>query len=168
MTNRICVAEVVAAHGIKGQVKVKCHLESPEHLADYTLMNEQGDNVEITLGSIKKNMVLATIAKATDRNMAETQIGLKLYIDRDALPKTEKDEYYPHELLGLAVKDQQGNTIGTISNVVNYGAGDIIELALENGKKELLPFNAVTIDAVDLKVGAITLNMPEIVIVNTE
>jgi len=70
-------------------------------------------------------------------------------IDRSALPTLEKGEYYHADLIGLPAVDGQGNAIGIVVAVENFGAGDLLEIELETGKSSLIPFKPAIADLDD-------------------
>jgi len=61
-------------------------------------------------------------------------------IDRSALPPLEEGEYYYADLIGLPAVDREGNAIGQVIEVENYGAGDLLEIEREDGTRSLIPF----------------------------
>ena len=86
----------------------------------------------------------------TDRNAAEALRGQSLYVPRERLPATDEDEYYHEDLVGLAARDAEGRELGKVVAVLNYGAGDILEIATGDGRSELVPFTRAAVPAVDL------------------
>ena len=163
---RICIGKIVAAQGIKGHLKVHSFTENPRSIVDYgDITDETGNPFPFTLISAKKNTAIITIEGITDRNQAETLIGTTLYICPSHLPTTEENEFYAHELQGLSTKDAEGTVIGTVKDIHNFGADDIIEITLSNGKDEMLPFTHQVIPEINLEEGYLTIVMPEIIIV---
>jgi 16S rRNA processing protein RimM len=77
----------------------------------------------------------------SDRSAAEALRGSLVEIDRSALPPLEKGEYYHADLIGLPAVDCASNAVGTVVAVENYGAGDLLEIELEGGKRSLIPFS---------------------------
>jgi 16S rRNA processing protein RimM len=84
-----------------------------------------------------------------DRSAAEALRGALVEIDRAALPPLDEGEYYHADLIGLPALDRDGNNIGTVAAVENYGAGDLLEIERENGKRSLIPFRAGIADLED-------------------
>ena len=68
------------------------------------------------------------------------------------MPPLAEGEYYHADLIGLAAVDSEGAPVGTVAAVENYGAGDLLEIALENGKRSLIPFKAGIADLQDGKI----------------
>ena len=76
----------------------------------------------------------------SERLAAEGLRGSLVEIDRSALPPLEEGEYYHADLIGLPVSDRDGNRIGTVVAVENYGAGDLLEIERQGSKRSLIPF----------------------------
>ena len=90
----------------------------------------------------KKTGAVARFAEITNRNAAEALRGTLLTAPRDILPPLDKGEYYHVDLIGLQVVTDAGDTVGTVTDVVNYGATDILEIlkdpAPEKGHKSFM------------------------------
>ncbi|HET8750524.1 MAG TPA: PRC-barrel domain-containing protein, partial [Sphingomicrobium sp.] len=71
---------------------------------------------------------------------------------RAKLPPLEDGEYYHADLIGLPCVDREGNPVGTVVAVENYGAGDLLEVELQAGKRALIPFSAGIADLEDDKI----------------
>jgi 16S rRNA processing protein RimM len=84
-----------------------------------------------------------------DRSAAEALRGSLVEIDRSALPPLEDGEYYHADIIGLPCEDRDGNAIGTVVGVENYGAGDLLEVELDGGKRSLIPFKPGVADLAD-------------------
>ena len=137
---QICIAEVMTAHGIRGLVKLRCYLEDPSDLKDYTpLYDEKGKTYELILKNPIQRDWVAEIKGITDRNDAEKLRGLKLYVDRDKMPETDDDEFYYEDLIGCKTISAQGLVLGEVVSVENFGAGDLIEIKPTTGQTYYLP-----------------------------
>jgi 16S rRNA processing protein RimM len=158
---RLC--EIVGAQGLKGEVKVRTYTASPDAIGDYgPLTDESGRLFELVSVRPGGKGVVARFKGVTTREAAEALRGVALFVSREALPETGEDEWYHSDLLGLAALGPGDEALGEVVGVLNFGAGDIIELK-RDGEKEtrLLPFTAATVIAVDLVAGIIRLAPPE-------
>ncbi len=169
---KLCAGVVVAAHGVRGQVKVKSFLEDPGDLLSYgPLTNEQGDkSYELDITGSAKGSILCKINGVSDRNEAEAIKGLKLFIDREKLPDIEEeDEFYADDLVGLKVLDSDQKEIGAVSALFDFGAGDILEVVLSStGKKELFPFTKEIFPKVDMAKREVVLDQPAVILSQDE
>lgn len=158
---RICVARIGAAHGTTGEVRLWSFTADPKAAAGYgVLATADGRAIEIASLRPGKGFLIARIAGVTDRNGAERLCNLDLLIPRDRLPPPAADEYYHADLIGLAAHDRDGNALGTVIAVHNFGAGDLLEVAPARGQTLLLPFTAEVAPEIDIAGGRIVLVPP--------
>ena len=151
---RIALAAIAGAHGVKGEVRLKLFSDSVESLSRHEKLYVGG--VERRLFAIRDAKApVARFDGVEDRSAAEALRGSLVEIDRSALPLLEDGEYYHADLIGLATVDRDGNTVGTVVAVENYGAGDLLEIERGGGSRSLIPFKA---GIADLEDGRIVLN----------
>ena len=77
----------------------------------------------------------------TDRNAAERLRGTERTVPRSALPPLEEGEYYHSDLLGLPCIATNGDALGTVVAIDNFGAGDVIEIERPDGKRFMVPMS---------------------------
>lgn len=137
---KIALAAVAGAHGVKGELRLKLFSDSVESLSRHDKLYVGG--VERRPLSIRDGgkAVIARFEGVEDRSAAEALRGTLVEVDRSTLPPLEQGEYYHADLIGLSAVDREGNAIGTVVTVENYGAGDLLEIELEGGKRALIPF----------------------------
>jgi len=137
---RIALAAVAGAHGVKGELRLKLFSDSIESLSRHESVYVGG--VERRLLSLRHggNTAVAKVEGLSDRSAAEALGGSLIEVDRSALPPLEKGEYYHADLIGLPTVDSDGNRIGAVTSVENYGAGDLLEIEDEKGRRSLIPF----------------------------
>ena len=154
MANRICVARIGAAHGVRGDVKLWSFTEDPAAVAHYGPLETQDGSrcFEIEALRAAKDHFVARIAGVNDRDAAEKLRNIELYIPRARLPKIEEaDTFYHADLVGLDAITPDGARVGTVHALHNFGAGDIIEIApAEGGDPLMLPFNETTVPKIDV------------------
>lgn len=160
---RICVAKIGAAHGVRGEVKLWPFTEDPMAVIDYgPLSSKDGARqFEVVRARVAKDHLVAVLKGVATREDAERVNGIELYIPRDRLPATEAGEYYHADLIGLRAVDAKGDAIGKVLAVHNFGAGDIIEIAPTQGSTLLLPFTDAVVPTVDLANGHVVVELPQ-------
>ena len=158
----VCVAKVVAAHGLQGALKLRCFTERAEDVGAYGPLHDQNGSRQLALRVIGRTPggVLAKASGIDDRSAAETLRGTLLYVPRAALPEPAADEFYHADLEGLAVELGDGSRLGTVRGVGNFGAGDVIEIAADGGGVLSLPFDRATVPVVDLARGRLVVVPP--------
>ena len=157
----VCVARVVAAHGVRGTLKLRCFTERPEDVTAYGPLYDQRERpVDLKVIGRTRGGVLATIDGIGDRAAAEALRGTELFVPRDALPEPAPDEFYHSDLEGLSVERTDGTRLGTVHALENFGAGDLIEVADDEGRVLTLPFDRQTVPVVDLEGGRLVVEPP--------
>jgi 16S rRNA processing protein RimM len=162
-SSKICVARIGAAHGVRGAVKLWTFTEDPLAVQHYgPLATKDGTRLfEVTHAREANGHLVATLKGIATREEAERLNGVELYIARDQLPKTDEDEYYHADLIGLAAVTADDAPIGRVIAIHNFGAGDIIEIAPSHGATMLLPFTNAVVPTVDLAGGRVVIELPE-------
>jgi 16S rRNA processing protein RimM len=160
----VLIGIVVGVQGVRGQVRIKSFAARPEDVGAYgPLQDKNGKRrFEIKAEGFARGAVIARIAGVTDRDAAEALRGSELYVDRAALPATAAGEYYQADLIGLAAEDKAGAALGVVRNVVDYGAGPLLEIGRPGVKMTaLVPFTKAVLVEVDLAHGRLVLDPPE-------
>ena len=169
---RVCIGKIVAAHGIRGEVKVQCFHTNPLKIDCYGLLENRDASrtfsIKVT-GRSSAN-VRVKIKGVDTRNDAEALIGTELYADRESLPQLGDEEYYLSDIIGLDVRLQSsGEVIGVVSGFSNFGAGDIIEIRLSGRKdSEMLPFTKAYVPTIDIAKGYITVTSATMIFADEE
>jgi len=151
--NPVQMAVIGAAHGIKGELRVKTFTGEPLALADYgPLYARDGRAFQIIDIRPANTVVVVRFKGISDRNAAEALAGTELFVDRSMLPDDgEEDEFYHADLIGLAVVTADGAAFGVVKAVHNFGAGDLLEIEpAAGGATVMLPFNATTVPKIDI------------------
>jgi len=164
VANRICVARIGAAHGVRGEVKLWSFTEDPAAVAHYGPLETQDGTrcFEIEALRAAKDHFVARLAGVSDRDAAEKLRNIELYIPRARLPKIEEtDTFYHADLVGLDAVTPAGARVGIVHALHNFGAGDIIEIAPAGGGDPLmLPFNETTVPKIDVAARQIVVMPP--------
>lgn len=131
----VVLAAVAGAHGIAGEVRLKV-------FADDLAAHRSFNRGALTLTKLRDGTI-ARFAEVGDRTAAEALRGTLLTVPRDALPPLGEGEYYHADLLGLAAVSTDGDILGDVVAVENFGAGDVIEVRRASGKTFMVPIAAV-------------------------
>jgi 16S rRNA processing protein RimM len=163
MTHRnkpILMAVIGAAHGIRGELRVKTFTSDPLALGRYgPLYAKDGRAFEILDIRPAGTVAVVRFKGIDDRNAAEATKGTELFVDRSALPDdTEGGEFYHADLIGLAVRDENNEMVGNVTAVQNYGGGDILEITLGGSKGVLIPFTQAAVPLVDVAAGFVRID----------
>lgn len=123
----VTLAAIIGAHGVTGEVRLKLFSESLAALKRYKTFND-GAFTLLKIRSDNKGGAVARFAECEDRNGAEKLRGTALSVTRADFPDLPEGEYYHADLLGLPAASETGEALGAIVQVMNYGAGDILEV----------------------------------------
>ena len=137
---RVALAAVAGAHGVKGEVRLKLFSDSAASLARHEDVYVGGAMRRLLFARDGGKTAIARFEGIGDRSSAEALRGSLVEVDRSALPPLEEGEYYHSDLVGLACVDCEGQSVGTVVAVENFGAGDLLEVELPDGKRSLIPF----------------------------
>jgi 16S rRNA processing protein RimM len=125
----VTLAAVTGAHGVTGEVRLKLFGDGVAALRRYRAFNDSS----LTLEKLKddgKGGAIARFAEVPDRTAAEKLRGTALTVPRSSLPPLGEGEYYHADLIGLPAVS---------TTVENYGAGDVLEIERDTGKRFMVP-----------------------------
>lgn len=158
---RICLAVIAGAHGVRGLVKLKCFTEVPEDVTAYgPLSDQRGQSFRLTLKGRVKGTLLAAVAGVEDRDAAQALRGTRLYVPRSALPAPAEEEFYYADLIGLTAETPAGESLGRVRDVYDFGAGDLLEIEGEERRTLVVPFTRATVPSIDLAGGRLVVDPP--------
>ncbi len=171
---RLCLGIITGIHGIRGEVVIKSFTQDPLDIGSYgPLSDETGERrFVISAARLAKKGVVARLDGIADRDDAKNLQGTRLFVDRDRLPATGDDDVFYHaDLVGLDVFLANGDKIGTVTALHNFGAGDLIEIRImpngeadNNGGSEIYPFNRQIIPEIDIAARRLILSPPEMIV----
>ena len=169
--SRILVGIFGAPHGVRGKVRLKSFTGDPMAIADYPrLTDETGARPFkiIAARPVKDDMLIVRVEGVGDRTAAEKLTNVSLSIAREDLPPVDEDEFYNADLIGLRAETRDGAALGVIAAVLNFGAGDILDIRPDAGENILLPFTKKVVPVVDIAGGRVIVEPPEEVVVREE
>lgn len=161
ISKSILMAIIGSAHGTSGEVRIKSFTKNPVALGDYGLLHDKdGKFYRIESFRLKKSMVITRFSGINNRSSAETLNGTALFIERTQLPDNlGEDEFYQNDLLGFTAFDAVNQrVVGYISAFLNFGGGDLIELAMKDRRKQLIPFSKAAIPDIDMSIRQIVVD----------
>jgi len=162
--DRVLLGHISGAHGIRGDIVVKSYTTDPADIASYGVLSDEVGMIILELKVIRVGPkgVIARVKGVTDRNAAEALRGTKLFVDRANLPEPDDREFYHADLHGLAIVDPDGQMIGEVVAIQNFGAGDLLEYRLQGQRRtEFLPFNETYVPEINLETGMVNVVLPE-------
>ena len=149
---------------MRGEVRLKSFCAPPEAIADYAPLSTEyvSRSFAVRLTGRAKGALTARLDGSGNKEAADALRGTRLYAPRDRLPALPEDEFYHTDLIGLAVLDTGGRTLGKIRAVHDHGAGDLLEVHGPGLKSTvLLPFTRDAVPTVDIAGGRVIAAPPE-------
>ncbi|SDG34860.1 16S rRNA processing protein RimM [Lentzea fradiae] len=163
----VVVGRVAKAHGITGELAVDVRTDSPEMRfaigATMRAKLRDGTSRSLTVSAARPHAgrLLVRFEEVVTRDVAETLRGTVLLGSTDDLPPTgDPDEFYDHELEGLAAELADGTKVGTVKEVVHGPGGELLVVVMD-GREVLVPFVREIVPTVDVRGGRVVLDPPE-------
>ena len=159
----VVVGRIGKPHGIRGEVTLDVRTDEPDRrFAPGTTLRAEApagadrrpSSLTVARARWHQSTLLVTFEELADRNAAEAARGTVLYstIGRDETPD-DPDEFYDHQLVGLAVVDLDGTPLGEVKAVVHGSAQDLLTVRTADRRDALVPFVAALVPEVDLAAG---------------
>ncbi len=156
----IRVAVVMGAKGLKGEVKLKAFTEDISTLCALTefVLEDGRALVRGVFSQVGKSTVVQFKGVET-REQAEALKGRSLFVPRSALPKPAEDEFFYEDLKGLIARGMDGRPIGRVVNVADFGAGDLLEITMEDSEQTVfVPFVLDQVPEVNVEDGYVVID----------
>ncbi len=139
----LLIGRVAKAHGIKGEVKLLSYAEDSANTPHYRELLLRGGGSGDRLYAVARcrpqgKYAILTLAGVADRNAADALIGAEVWVARAQLPLLGDDEFYWHDLVGLAVETEEGGALGTVRGLMATGGHDVLVVA-GRGREILIP-----------------------------
>jgi 16S rRNA processing protein RimM len=163
----VVVGRIGKPHGLRGEVTVDVRTDEPERrfARGSTLRAEPPPGSASSLRQVTvagsrwhQSALLLRFEEVPDRTAAESARGIVLHasIPADASPD-DPDEYYDHQLVGLAAYDEEGTALGTVAGLVHGGAQDLLRITTPDRREALVPFVKALVPEVDLAGGRVVI-----------
>jgi len=153
-----------APQGVHGAIRVKSLTGDPKAIGAYGSLTDgqRGRTFAFeSLRPLKDDMLVARVKGVSTREAAAALTGVEIFARRDQLPPPSDDEFYYDDLVGLDAVDKAGAPLGRVVSLMNYGGGDILEIAPAGGGETLLlPFTKLVAPTIDFDAGRIVIEPP--------
>lgn len=174
LSEYLLIGQVLRPQGIRGQVKVRPDTDDPGRFEElefvYLKKNNEYVRASVEDVSVRDDGVYLRLDGAKDRDEAEKQRGLMLYVDRAHAVQLSEDETFICDLIGCQAVDTKGNELGKVTDVLQPGGNDVYVIKTPKGEM-LLPALKHVIPTVDVKNGVIVVDesrLPEVAVCSWE
>ena len=160
----VLVAQAGAPHGVQGEFKLLSFMDDPAGVLEHSPLLDGDGRPALTVTKARehKGQLLVFAKEVPDRTAAERLNNRQFYIPRADLPAPDEDEYYVTDLIGMAVFDVQGEAIGRVVHVDNFGAGDLLDIKPPVGASFYVAFTAANVPEVHLAERRIVVDMSDL------
>ncbi|KAA0024302.1 ribosome maturation factor RimM [Antrihabitans cavernicola] len=165
----LVVGRVTKSHGIKGELVVEVRTDDPDLrfavgtvLQGHKPRDKQLLSYTVEAAREHSGRLLLRLVGIDDRDSADALRGLLFVIDSaDVQPSDDPDEFYDHELEGLAVRLTDGTPVGTVREVLHSAAGEMLAVVGEDKREILVPFVAAIVPFISTADGFIEIDPPD-------
>ena len=149
----IQVGKIGRPKGTKGLLRLHCYLNDDRDINKFeTFYLEDESIIKLKLVSFDKKGPIVFINDIDNRTNAEIFVNKNIYLKKEELQPTDDNEFYFHDLEGLDVIDNKNEIVGKVISVVNFGAGDLLEiLFLKSNKNEFFRFTEQNFPSINIK-----------------
>jgi 16S rRNA processing protein RimM len=163
----VVVGRIGRPHGLRGEVTVEVRTDEPaRRFADGAVLRAEpprGSTSPLRALCVAgsrwhSGRLLVRFDELPDRDAAESARGILMFATVDVAESPEDpDEFYAHQLVGLAAYDERGAHLGEVSALVRGGAQDLLTVRTPDGREALVPFVAALVPEVDLAGGRVVI-----------
>lgn len=165
----LVIGRIAKAHGVTGEIVVDVRTDDPEaRFAPGSVLRGRkprgGPERSFVIDTVREHggRLLVRLNGIGDRNAADELRGTLFLVESGDLPPIEDpDEFYDHQLEGLAVRTVAGEAVGTVTEVLHTAAGELLSIKTPEDTELLVPFVSAIVTAVSLAEGTVDIDPPE-------
>ena len=163
----VVLGRVVGAHALQGEIRVQFFGDDPSNLLQVPEIwlgtgrtDTDARRFEVLrAGSGRAGEIRLGLRGVEDREAAAALRGLFVLADAAGLAPLPDGEFYWHELIGCEVVGRDGSQIGTVREIWDTGAHDVLVVEAADGERYLLSTARELMPEVDVGVGRITVEL---------
>lgn len=144
-----------------GYLKVEASTDFPERFAPGSVLYLGDQPTVVQRSRSTKGRVVVKLDVVDDRTQAESLRGRLLTVPPDQLKPLGEGSYYHFQIIGIGVWSDQGEFLGTLTQILSTGSNDVYVVTGDSRKELLLPAIAESILEVDLRENRMTVRVPE-------
>jgi 16S rRNA processing protein RimM len=164
----LLIGEILRPHGIRGELRLKVLTDYPERVGNMKTVylgtdatDDAATPYQVQSARLHQQFLLLTLKEIQDRNQAELLRGQFVMVGIDDAVPLEDDEIYLYELIGLTVKTDTGEELGTIQDVLETGANDVYVVSSRKYGEVLIPAHDETVLEIDMDSETVTVKLPD-------
>jgi 16S rRNA processing protein RimM len=163
---QLVVGRIGRAHGTTGEVAVSVKTDDPAtRFADGTVLHTAPSDrgpLRVSRSRWHSGRLLVVFDGVADRRSAEVLAGTELVVDTaDLPPLDDPEDFYDHQLIGLAAVSTTGDPIGTVADVIHGPGAELLAISRSEGAEVLVPFVHAIVPSVDIAAGRVVIDPPD-------
>jgi 16S rRNA processing protein RimM len=137
----LVVAQVLAPHGIRGELKCRIITDFPaQRFKRGNAVQVRGASHAIQSARIQGSTVLLKLADVADRDAAAGFRGADIEVAVEEAVRLPKGQFFWHQVIGLQVEDVTTHeSLGRVSDILETGANDVYVVKSDAGREILVP-----------------------------
>ena len=138
----LSVGKIVKAQGIKGELKILPFSGVADDLLTYKEFfldcDSRSQSFTVSKSRGHGKFFIVKLSSVDSRDASEQLVGQQVFVVKDDMPILPEDEFYWNDFKGLQVVTDQGDDLGTVTNLISTGASDVL-VVTGKGKEYLIP-----------------------------
>ena len=159
--DRIVIGRIGAPHGVRGDLRIIPLTDFPERFAQMREVMAGDELLHITAVKPQGRNILMHFREYDVRETAQRLTGCVLTVPRAEAAPLDEGEYYVFDIVGLTVRDEDGNELGTVTDVLRTGSNDVYAVRDAEGHELLVPALRTVVQKIDIAGGCMTVRLPE-------
>lgn len=159
----LVVGRIGRPHGLRGDVTIAVSTDDPDgRFAPGAVLDTDRGPLTVAARRRSGGVLVLRFAGVDDRDAAEALRGTELSVSAETLPAVDDpDEFYDHQLIGLAVRDAAGRELGEVTEVWHPPASPVLLVRRPDGSAEAVPFVRALVPTVDVARGFLVVDPPD-------
>ena len=151
----VTIGRVVRVHGLRGDVRVRSLSDVPgrfETLTQVTVEGPGGARRPLAVKAARPigSDYLVSFEGIETSEAAAPLVGSLLQIAEDQAAPLPDGQYYEHDLVGMAVRTEEGMPLGILADILPTGANAVFVVRRADGREQLIPATREAVCAVDV------------------
>lgn len=121
---KIEIGKITKAQGIKGEVKLLCYVDDAQMLKTVKTVYIGQNSYKVLKCRPDGNFCYLLLDGIADRNTAESMREWTVFADKESV-QLDEGRYFIEDLIGCNVILSNGNAVGKVVDILQYGAADV-------------------------------------------
>jgi 16S rRNA processing protein RimM len=158
----LLVGKLLRTHGLQGEFVLHLETDFPERIKPRKVLYCGDPHDKLTVSKLRSHdkYFIVGFKDIDSVDEARRYINQFLYVKADEIESLPEGHFYFHDVIGMDVFEKEIK-IGTVSDMLETGANDVMVVLTEEGKEILLPVIESAILSIDAKTRKVNVILPE-------